>query len=280
MTMKKILVPTDFSNYANNALNVAFSLARKNNAQIDLLNSIPPSSYMAVIDENNYYPAQWQDLEKELREKSIEKLNKIVTNTHYKGVSINPVHTTGYVSESIVEHATDNNIDLIVMGTKGASGLKEVLIGSNTERVVRQSNCPVLSISEYENDFIVNKICYASSFEEETGDKFQIVKTIADVYDADIQLLRINTPNDFKSTIEINTAMEEFAVRWKLKNYELVTYNDYFKEEGLSRYLSENPIDLLAMGTHKRKGLQHLLLGSIAEDVVNHSHVSVLTFKI
>lgn len=278
--MKKILVPTDFSSYANNALKMAFSIADKNGAEIALLNVIPPSAYMSlVMGETDHYINHWADMEKSIKEVARKKLEKIISHTNYKNVTMHPIQGTGPISETITDYAKKQKADLIVMGTKGASGLKGVLMGSNAERVVRYAECPVISVSHYEKTYTIKHICVVSDFQESAGKNFQVVKDIAALYDARFTLLRINTPNDFQSTRESTTFLQGFSEKWQLEDAEAVVYNDYYKDEGLKNFLRENKPDLLAMGTHGKSGLKHLLFGSVAEGVVNESEVPVITFK-
>ena len=97
---------------------------------------------------------------------------------------------------------------------------------------------------------------------------------------AQINLLYVNTPSNFTTTIEVNQIMEEFVKDLDLENYTLNVYNDTSVEKGILNFAKETNANLIGMTTHGRKGLAHFFNGSISEDLVNHANMPVITFKI
>ena len=105
-------------------------------------------------------------------------------------------------------------------------------------------------------------------------------KAFAEKFSAKIKLVYINTPHDFLSMNEIQERISKFMYKAMEPKQIVSIYNDYSEEHGLLNYSKKEKFDILALATHGRKGLTHFLMGSIGEDVTNHSKIPVITFKI
>jgi hypothetical protein len=156
-----------------------------------------------------------------------------------------------------------------------------MFIGSNTEKVVRSSNIPVLVIKREEADFNAGNFVFASDFSDEIKKPFAKVVDFANNFNAKMHLVYINTPNDFRSTHAAEKLMRNFVSGFNLNNgYTTHIYNDVNVEKGVLHFANSVNADLIGMCTHGRKGLAHFFNGSISEDMVNHSARPVITFKI
>jgi nucleotide-binding universal stress UspA family protein len=164
------------------------------------------------------------------------------------------------------------------MGTSGHSKFEEMIVGSNTEKVVRHAKCPVLTVHEKPDgkDFV--NIVYASCLNDNEKAFAAVVQNAQEMYNAKIHLVRINTPMNFQPDHEVKRVMQEFARKVKLKDYTMNVFNDRSEEEGILHFASSVNADLIAMATHGRTGFARVLVGSITEDVVNHASKPVLTF--
>ena len=140
MTASHILVPTDFSEYADYALDYAIELAQKLQARLTLLHIIDTMPLGVVEEGSMLPPSYWQELETNL-EQSMEASLKRLDDVGLQG---EPIIVHGVPFQSIIDTAQDKAVDLIVMGTHGRTGLTHVLMGSVAERVVRMAPCPVL----------------------------------------------------------------------------------------------------------------------------------------
>ena len=180
--------------------------------------------------------------------------------------------------------AQEFDCDLIVMGSHGSSGIKEVFVGSNTEKVVRTSEIPVLVIKNKVKEFKMDTVVFASNFDKEAIMVFRKAKKLFDVFGAKMKLVFINTPGDgFRSTKEMNEKILQFLLEAKLNQEfsvsDIATFNAYTVEDGVYGYSKSTNADAIAMPTHGRRGLAHFFSGSISEDLVNHSRLPVVTFK-
>jgi len=286
--MKKILVPTDFSEQAGFALDLALGIARKNDAEIILLNVLDIPGGAAFTAGNTGfdmgtapgYSAQMDHVYVvQLHDKTKERLEKIVREERFKGVNIRYKLQIGNPYSSIAEEIAENDVNLVVMGTTGASGVRELLIGSNTEKVVRLAKCPVLTIKEKVDVDSIKDIAFASDFSDRQQNVATELKKLQKLFNARLHLVKINTPSAFETTRQIRKDIEDFAERYQLENYTVNIYCDKLEEEGIIYFADDIDADLIALATHGRSGIMHLLSGSIAEDVVNHSRRAVWTYR-
>jgi nucleotide-binding universal stress UspA family protein len=279
--MKKILVPTDFSKPAEWALEVAIDIAEKAKGQIVLLHIVDqPTSDSFNVEGQVLSDLGWED--KLFTLKLIEKNKHLLEDTarlvEEAGVSVSSVLRLGNPYHGIKTVISEQNVDLIVMGTSGRSKFEEVMLGSNTEKVVRHAKCPVLSVHKKpaSNDF--KNIVYATSLNDNEKAFSEVVKNTQEMYRATVHLVRINTPMNFQPDHITKQAMADFARKVHLKDFTLNVYNGMSEEEGILHFAASIDADLIAMATHGRTGFAHVLVGSIAEDVVNHSTKPVLTY--
>lgn len=272
--MKKILVPVDFSEQSINAFNLAKVIAKKANSEIFLLNVIEP--YMPFSEVG--YTATEQDYLSHLKETSASHLQRLLEDN--PEFSIFSQVEIGSIFRVIRDYIQNNNIDLVVMGTQGASGLEEVLVGSNTEKIVRTATCPVLTVRNNLENFEVKALVFATNLRAEQVKAIEMLKNFQGFFGAHLHLVYVNTPNSFLSSQEIKEQSNEFIKKANLNNFTLHVESDVNEEIGVIHAAESLKADIIAMGTHQRKGLAHWFAGSIAEDVVNHANRPVLTFSL
>jgi nucleotide-binding universal stress UspA family protein len=281
--MKKILVPTDFSKTSVTALEVAVEIAKKSGAEITLLHVVEeatPDSYNITGEWQTN--EDWSDklFTLKLLEKSKGQLEKLVLDPRFSAVKVNGELRLGNAFHGMRTIITENKVDLVVMGTRGKSKLEEMIIGSNTERVVRHSKCPVLSVHKKPAKVDFKNIVYATAMHKDEEVFTKIIKRTQQLYDSTIHLVRVNTPGDFQRDYVVREYMEKFAKKLGLKNYTINIFNDITEEEGIIYFAETIDADLIAMATHGRTGFAHVMAGSIAEDVVGHAKRPVLTFVV
>ena len=277
--MKKILVPTDFSDQAGYALEAAYHIAKKSDASLVILHVIEDSTITSVHYTGEIDIPNLED--RPFMMKLIEKGKKDMADicaSRYGDTIIEQELRIGSPYHNIKDIINEHEVDMVVMGTKGSSGLEEFLIGSNAEKVVRHAPCPVITIHRQLSGFDFNEIVYATALDEQEESCISTVKIFQELYGATLHLVRINTPNNFRSDRYVRPEMEEFAKRCGLSNYKLHVFNEVTEEEGIIYFAESINADMIAMATHGRTGLAHLLTGSIAEDVVNHTERPVLTY--
>lgn len=279
--MKKILVPTDFSAQAEHALKLASEIAKKSNAEITILHvvEIPGQTSFNTMGQVSQADGMDGVFIIKMIEIGKKKLAKLQDHELLQGVNFKTELKAGNTYFNISSIINEYKPDMVIMGTSGSSGLDEILIGSNAEKVVRNATCPVLTLKEEISLSDINNIAFATSMKNDDKELVAKMKEIAQLSDAKIHLLKVNTPNSFESSTTTYARMTEYMENNGLEA-ERHIYNGINEEEGILDFAKENNIDLIVMGTHGRKGLMHLLSGSIAEDVVNHSKRPIMTLKI
>jgi nucleotide-binding universal stress UspA family protein len=280
--MKKILVPTDFSKEAQVAAETASNIARKAGSELILLHVIEEGSKESVKITGEI---AFQDLEDKLFtmkliERSRKLMAKFASDKMFDGVKVTPELRLGSPYHGMRSIIVDQKVDLVVMGTSGKTDLTDMIIGSNTEKVVRHSNCPVLTLQKKPISTDFKNIVYATSMSKDEEVFSRIVKRAQALYDATVHLVRINTPGNFQRDAVVKKYMNDFAKKLQLKNYTVNVFNDITEEEGIIYFAESINADMIALATHGRTGFAHVLAGSIAEDVVNHSKRPVLTFVV
>ncbi|WP_121311939.1 universal stress protein [Flavobacterium sp. 102] len=274
--MKKILVPTDFSDHAKYALKVAAQIAKKNGGEIFLLHMLElPHQAGDAIGSGHDLPEIML-----FKNAAINRLEDLMDDECLDGLKVSEIIQFELAFEGIMNISKKNNVDLIVMGSHGASGFKEMFIGSNAEKVVRNSDIPVLIIKKEAGDFDVTKFVFASDFSDEIKKPFSKVVDFANKFDAELYLVMINTPSSFKPTHVAQEIMKDFISNFSINKYSTHIYNDVNVESGVLNFTNFIDADLIGMSTHGRKGLAHFFNGSISEDLVNHAARPVVTFKI
>ena len=276
--MKKILVPTDFSPQAENALKVAVQMAQRFDSEIFLLHmlELPTGNIDPVSGSNtNELPEALFFLK--LAKKRFKEL---MSQDYLKGIKVHETVEFHQAFEGIMEISQKHNCDIIIMGSHGSTGLKEIFIGSNAEKVVRNSAIPVMIIKNDRPNFEVKNLVFATDYNPENKHTLRKVKKFAKKIDAILHLVFINTANNFVIEEEAQKGLEDFVKGEDLKNYTLNIYNDVTVEKGLLNFATGINAELISISTHGRKGLDHFFNGSISEDLVNHSNMPIVTFKI
>lgn len=277
--MKNILVPVDFSEPSENALKVAAQLAKKNKAKLHILHVVELAESLFGAEQFNVNDEQIIFFMKLAK----KRFDKFLDKDYLKDIKISEHVEPGSTVYAIKENVAENDIDMIIMGSNGSSGLEEIVIGSNTEKVVRYSSVPVLVVKNEIKDINLKNVVFASNFELENMEAYKKAKGFADNFNAHIKLLYVNLPgNQFYSTSEIKEQMRKFLNKAEvpLNKEHIEIYNDYSIELGVLNGANALKADLIIIPTHGRKGISHFFNGSVGEDVVNHSELPVLTYKI
>lgn len=280
--MKKILVPVDFSKASMTAMEVACEIAKKANADITALHVVEEivSDSFKISGEGHADDAEDRLFTFKLIERAKKQLEKLVQDPKFEAVKVNGELRMGNPFHGVKTIVAEQKSDLVVMGSRGHTKLEEMVIGTNTEKIVRSIKCPVLTVHKKPSTFNFKNIVYATAMHKDEEVFSRIIKRTQQIYNSTIHLVRINTPADFQRDRVVKDYMEKFARKLGLKNYTINVYNDTAEEEGIIYFADSINADLIAMATHGRTGFAHVLAGSIAEEVVGHAKRPVLTFVV
>lgn len=278
--MKNILVPCDFSPASKEALKLAADIASRTKGRVSVLHVI----YTPVMYDTTfagampiaYNPDFITGMEEDARSEFETLCRSYDNGTVKPALEI----TQGDIVSSIKRLIEKNRIDLVVMGTTGSSGLEEILIGSNTEKVVRNVSVPVLTVRTAPSLDSIKHILLPIPLEPGQTSFMRKVKDLQAFFKARLHLLLINTPAHFLGEQDAEKALEKFAQQYHLENCETHFRNFRKEENGIIDFATSEKMDMIAMGTHARKGLSHLFNGSITENVVNHIQYPVWTYSL
>lgn len=277
--MKHILVPCDFSPQAKEAFKMAVDIATKSRGTITVLHVM----YIPAMYDPNFTgeaiafnPTVMAEMERDAK-----KAFEAMKNESGRNQDIRLEITMGAIVDSIQRLTKAKQIDLIVMGTAGASGIQETFIGSNTEKVVRFSPTPVLAVRKAARVDSMHNILLPTTAMLDQTDFVSKVKELQHFLQATLHILLVNTPVNFRRDAEGIEALEEFVKHYQITNYQLhfKSYRD--EDEGIIDFASSINADMIVMATHARRGVAHLFKGSITEDVVNHiDNIPVWTYSL
>ncbi len=277
--METILVPVDFSDHSEYALEVAAGIAKRQNAEIVVLHMLALHESYLTSDEKNqtFNEIYFTKLTK-------EKFEKFLAKDYLKDIRVTEAVKYTKAFSQIDDVANEYRAELIVMGSHGASGLKEIFVGSNTEKVVRTAKVPVLVIKERMPDFKIEKAVFVTDFEVESKSAYIAARDFFKFFGIEPELLFVNLPEKFMSSSEMRSDAQKFMEEAGADTRKLMEkihfYDDYTLENGVFNFCNANKIDLIAIPTHGRKGIAHFFYGSIGEDIANHAKIPVLTCRI
>jgi nucleotide-binding universal stress UspA family protein len=231
-----------------------------------------------------------KDAESRLKEKIQKETHALISWAERSQFRFQPMVRKGKASLEILLTAEEEKPDLIVMGTKGKTGMKHILLGSVAEQVVRRAGVPVW-ISRGSSHNLPQKILVPVDFSEysrqalEQGIQWarELKAELYVLHVADLRYLYALDPLGLDTRPELETQLkkeaEEQLKDWSKSisipaNLEVRLGGAVFE---IQDSIQENAIDLVLLSTHGRSGLKHLLMGSVAEQVVRYSPCSVMT---
>lgn len=280
--MRKILFPTDFSKIANNAFVYALEMAAKTQSEITVLHvySLPD---IRGNNAPNMLADAYKDMEVEAFtnfKDSIPVLQRIAEDYNLGHVPVQTMMEEGNdVTATIIKTAQQHHFDLVVMGTKGASGLESVFMGTKTASVLERLDIPVLSVpDEATFDGNINRILFTTEHQDE--ERTALLKTIefANWFDAEVQCVHFDTSH----TSDLSNATS----RWQQNLGTLPTNRISFKtvdsenlEEDMSQYATREHIDVIVMRPSKRGFFERLFSYSLSNKMVNHAHTPTLSIR-
>jgi len=275
--MEKILVPCDFSEQAIHAFRLAIDIGNTSSAEVHVLHVIElPIMHDDVLTP---LPSFDENLLKELGERAEIKLAELKKESR-QDLFVTTIIEFGPIVSTITNYQEANNISLIVMGTKGISGIEEVFIGSTAEKVVRHASCPVAVVKRRTAVSELRHIVFPNSLEKGQEDLVLHVKALQDVLKATLHIVWIDTSDKSDDHTLIKQQLEDFAKRFMLKDYTINVFKANDRETGIINFTHWINASMIAMGTHARKGLSHFFKGSVTEDVVNHVDCPIWTYVI
>ena len=289
MKLKKILVPVDFSEFSDYAVDNALFLAEKFDAEVTLLHAVV--LHVEEFSEQGIFEG-YEELVKKKEKRIFRRLNEKNESAAERGVTVNSRVVRGFsAAESILEFINENHYDLVVMGTHGRRGIKKWVFGSVAERIVRLSPIPVMTVHEPMKKYAIEKILVPVEFSKFGREAVNNARVFAELFGARLDFIHVveqrlhpayyagNIESVFSVNPKIRTLSADRLAAFAPANGNdvsyLVTEGQAFDE--ILRAVDNLGSDLIIMATRGLTGLDHFLVGSTTERVVRLANVPVLT---
>ncbi len=293
MQIKKVLVPVDFSPTSTLAVNHGIALARKFRAKLSLLHVIESPSALLYT-----FPTEAEKIERQRQEQAEKMLPILVSPEDQDDLDARFLVKTGDVEKSIEKAVHEENADVVVMGTHGRSLFGRLLIGSETQTLLRKLGVPVLTVCRVSRPLEFKRMLFGTDLGSDSGKGFDFALQMAEAADSTLVVLHTidkrpvltyETPEvkavfDEERKQAVKRAENSFAefeaqaARQKVNIECVLAEGD--AAECLVRVADEREVDFMILALRKKGAMARTLLGSTAEPVIRTAHVPVLSVPV
>jgi len=274
--MKKILLPTDFSDNSWNAIKYALHLYKDQECSFTLLHTYTPIVYQFEYIQSTTLQFQVMDTAKETSKKGLDELQQKI-NLEFN----NPKHMFSQITSfntltaEIDELYQGNAIDMIVMGTKGASGITGVLFGSNTIHAIKNAKCPVLAIPSDFSFETPHEILFPTDYEiEYQGEHLKPIIEIAQKHISRVNILHVFIRNGLTNIQEKNKSILETSMKRIAHLFHDVKNQNV--PEAITNFQIKTKINLLVMINNKHSFFENLFFKSTINQIGFHLNIPFL----
>ena len=279
--MYKIVVPTDFSKLSEHALDVALTIARKTNGAVFLLNVIAAvknysfsSMGGGVTDE---YVSEEDRYVLELHRSNEKRLKQLIAKHQHGDVPVYPFIEIDDVDEGVNHFAERLHCDLVVMGTSGENTVTEYFEGNHTEKVIRITHIPVLTIREKIPNFDVKNVVFATDLKTVAKEGVDQIEKFATFFGATVHMVHVSNDNTERVRKKMEAFAEEHETPHQVPELTINPLRGARVEETILNFAKEKNAEIVASVNHGRKGLMHLFVGGMSEKLVRDATVPVFT---
>lgn len=280
--MKHILFPTDFSEAADNAFIYALEMADRLGAKITTIHIYHLPDVRAA-----HVPNMLREIYESITLESFENYRDNVPHLRQIAEERNKAHLqiqhmmvesgrAGLVGK-LVKTARDIHAGMIIMGTTGASGLKEIFLGSVAAEILENAPCPVLAVPlKARFDGHLDNILVTTDYEESEVEAIRFVLDFAATYGAKVTCLHVDVSHTEVFTGKMEKFKQQFTP-YKNLSFEVIDHTSI--EKGIAEFANDHKVDILAMQIHKRTFLQELFSYSVTKRMAYHLKVPILALK-
>ena len=287
--MQNILLATDFSKNAENALPFAINLVKKLNGKLYLLHAYEYPIFS--LKEAFSFDNKVEFLEKivhGVRLKAHDKLNQIIINNNLSYIKHRALLRKGNVKKEILNAIKINDIDLVIMGTRGAAAEKGFFVKRITKNIIQQASCPVFVVPKSAQFNKISKIVYLSNFKHDETNIINHCNEFAKLYHAHLVILHISDEKNIQhlynnevSTLEkqnievIKTAIDKFA-------YHKITYKEIVSKtviDGINEFIKIDHPDVIVMTTYTSTLFEKLFHKSLTKKMLFHTNIPLMVYN-
>ena len=277
INIRRILVPTDFSETSNHAIDKASRIASLFGAELYIIHVMESSPYK-IIKTDDPKSKEKVVLQKYVMDK-LEGITQRITEQYH--ITVNTLLGEAKVVEVIDDAVKENKIDLIVMGTRGASGIREVLIGSNAQKIVNGSACPVITLKNSPVNFDMSNVVLPMESWNNSIEKLDYVTSFARNYKANVHLLGIIESRkraDMRKVLTLLNEAESYLKEHNIPSVRKIIASENVAKETLE-YAQEIKANLIMVLTERESRIGSVLAGVFARHIINHSEIPVMSIK-
>ena len=295
MQFKRIICATDFSDFSNRTVSYGLALAREFHAKIFVCHVIDLSS-VAIYGEFQLDPVGLQD---RIMKDAGDQLQDLIGKQH---IQWEPLITVGHVADELSRIVEEKGIDLVITATRGRSGLKRLILGSVTERLMRTLTCPLLVIHSPDKEFVsaddqevkMQSILVGCDFSPDSGVAFDYGLSLAQEFQSELHLAHVIETSIYQELHKTEAHMEaeiqqhihnrliqklqnmvpEEARNWCKPHTSLLDGHPY---EEIVKYAEQHKIGMIVLGTRGHGLVKSLLIGSTTDRVVRRAPCPVLS---
>lgn len=270
----KILVPTDFSIIAYEAFEVAIKIAGLTEGEVILFHSLEfPENWDKEDPKSPLYLHAVSE-----QEKAVKVMKAWQKDGEQIDVEVNSIIGTTSFIKALKSKVEELNIEMIIMGSYGVSGISEWYIGSNAQKVVRSLHIPIMVVKEPIHSIDFKNVMFATDLNSEDKNAMKaFIKFLKPFNPESFHILAINTFGYFSQpTIVMTEVLKEFegmVTEFPVKSH---YYKNYSVQKGIRHFSEENNISLIGISNHERHPIKRIFQGSNVEMLINHAHIPVL----
>ncbi len=276
--IRKILIPFDFSETSELALEHAVFMAKLHKAEIHLLHVIESYSFTSAI--SHAFGKSQSEFEEKIESSANEKLQQLADRLHHdSGMGVMYRTELGKIYKKIVTLAEEMETDIIIMGTHGVSGFQEFLVGSNTYKVVMSAPCPVISVQTHATKIGFKNIVLPIDNSPTSRQKVKHAIELAKHYNSVVHIAGMMTMGD--TELQRKFEVKVHQVRNYLEEHEVAHSVKIFKTDNTASttidYATQVACDLIIIMTDQVGS--SLFMGNFAQQIINHSKIPVMSIR-
>jgi nucleotide-binding universal stress UspA family protein len=277
--MKTVLILADFKPQSENATNFAIDFAKKYRLNVIMLHVITPEMSKSPVLVTSSFRDDNADYFEKVVQKMESKAIRLIDNELSEIDFVEYIVETGSIVSSIQKLMEDKEIDLVIMGSHPPHNYMERAGNTYTSDILQHINCSILVIPENVTKFKLDNITFASTLKDDQLLGFYLLGQWQKIFGCQVDVLYLNDPANLSTVSAIREKVDYLASN-SLKVHEIYhAVHAVLPQKQIEDFVNDNHTDMLAMVSHKREGLSHLLQGSWTEDAVKKVHIPVLSFE-
>ncbi|MDP1744090.1 MAG: universal stress protein [Bacteroidota bacterium] len=269
--MKTILAPTDFSDSAKNAINYAAELAKLTKAKLILFHAF----HIPAVPSEVPFVMPLDDIEKD-NLKALTKIKKTILSKYGNDLNVVCKTKLGFAVDEINEITKEENVNLIVMGVRGAGYLTEKLIGSITTTLIRKAKRPVLAINDKVTFKSIKKIVLACDYQNINTKSMEPLKEFIKLFQSQLYILNVSSEGELISPIKKTVGGTQLVHSFEGLNHSFDFVENEDVVEGINQFVDEHNADLIVMIPRKHTFFENIFQERNTKRMAFHTHIPLL----